>query len=363
MQPIADYNAFFEGARQALAESEAIKSELTEERDRRARMEEELADIQADLETSIDRELRSRRAQIARTYDIEISGVQARLEDAKAERRKAKNRGMQERITEETSGLHVENRSIKSKITEDLRSRGLPDYCGGRLFNIIYFPEGAADCGALLAIELLCYVGIPALIILISGITNVWVSVGVFAVVILLLNGIFYRILRTVVYENHDVLSEAVERRAQIRDNSDRIDEIAQDIKNDTNEDIYNLGVYDDEIARIQNELADVRGGRREALAEFDDVTARTITDELTRNAQPRMDELSTMIGETAARVSQLETENRAKTLQITNDYEVYLGERFMNRERIDALEDIINHGTAANISEAKEEYEHMMEG
>ncbi len=363
MQPIADYNAFFDGAIQALEESGAVKRQLRDERRAREEMELQLGDMQDELSSTIERELKARRAQISRTYDTEADQIETRLEDARKRRSAAKSKGVKERITEETAQLYTENRNIRGQIAEDLRSRGLPDYCNGRFFNIIFLPEGAADHALLMLIQLLCYIAIPTGIVLISGTTNLWIVVALFAADILLCNAIYGGILRSVVYKNYDILSAAAEKRAQIMDNEDHIEAIARDIRNDTNEEIYNLQAYDDEIEDIEQELERVKIGRREALEQFDDVTSRAIADELTGNAQPQLDELSAQIAASAERVTQLEIENRDRTLRLTGDYEVYLGKEFMTRDRIEALRDIINHGTAANISEAKEEYEQRMEG
>ena len=363
MQPIADYNAFFDGAIQALEESGAVKRELRDEKRAREEMELQLADMQDELSATIEKELRSRRAQISRTYDTEADQIEARLEDAHRRRSAAKSKGMKERITEETSQLHTENRNIRAQIAEDLRSRGLPDYCDGRLFNIIFMPEGAADHVLQMLIQLLCYAALPTCIVLISGTTNLWIVAAIFAADMLVFNAIYGSMLRSIVYKNYDILSAAAEKKAQIRDNTEHIEAIARDIKNDTNEEIYNLQTYDAEIEDIEHELDRVKTGRREALAEFDGVTSQSIADELTGNAQPRIDELSAQIADAAQRVTQLEADNRERNLRLTGDYEVYLGKEFMTRDRIEALRDIINHGTAANISEAKEEYEQRMEG
>ena len=363
MQPIADYNVFFDGALKALEESASIRKALKEARAGKAALEDQLQAARDELSAAISREISTRRGQISRTYDTEIDSAGARLEEAQRVRRKARDKGVRERITEETSQLHAENRDIKARIAEDLRSRGLPDYCNGRLFNILYFPAGLGDHVLLLLLQLLCYVALPAVIVLISGTTNLWVVVAVFAADILVLNAAYFHGLRTMVYENYDVLSEAISRRAQIQDNAGKIDEIASEIRNDPSEESYGLGAYDDEIENIRMEIDKIEVDRQEALAVYDQETSEQIAQELTQEAQPRMDELAAGIEKAALDVTQLESENRAKNQELSHDYEPYLGKKFMNAERIEALREIINHGTAANITEAREEYEHRMEG
>jgi hypothetical protein len=363
MQPIADYNVFFDSAKKALDESAAIREELKQARDGRTELEDQLQTAQDKLGEAIERELSERRGQISRTYDTELDRAEEKLAEAQKARRRAKDKIVKERITEETSQLHAENRGIKGKIAEDLRSRGLPDYCNGRLFNILYFPNSAGDYAVLFLLQLLCYVALPALIALISGTTNLWVVVGIFAVDTLVFNALFYSTLKTMVYGNYDILSEAVERRAQIKDNAGKIDEITYEIRNDPSEENYDLSAYDEEISDIRQMIDKIEEDRQKALDAFDQETSTAITDELTQEAKPHMDELAAGIEEAALKVTELESQNRMKNQELAHDYEPYLGKKFMKGERIDALRDIINHGTAANITEAKEEYEHRMEG
>ena len=363
MQPIADYNVFFDSAKKALEESAAIRDSLREARQSKEGLEDELQKSQEELKASIDREISTKRGQISRTYDAELDGTREMLKEAQKARHMAKNKGVKERIAEETAQFHAENRNIQGKIMDDLRSRNLPDYCDGRLFNILYFPEGAGDHVLFFMIQLLCYIAIPTVIALISNTTNLWVVVGIFAADILIFNAAYFNVLRNVVYKNYDVLSEAVSRRAQIRDNAARIEEITDDIRNDPDEESYNLGGYDDEIGRIEQEMDKLELDKSEALAAFDSETRTSIADELTRDAQPRIDELTAGIEKAALEVAELESRSSQKNQELAQDYEPYLGRKFMTVKKIEALRDIINHGTAANITEAKEEYEKKMEG
>ena len=87
-----------------------------------------------------------------------------------------------------------------------------------------------------------------------------------------------------------DVLKEGLGIRAKIRANKKEMKVIAKTIRRDKNETIYNLQKFDDEIAQLDQDVAEINRKKKEALTTFDTVTRTIISDEITANNKEEID-------------------------------------------------------------------------
>ena len=362
MQPIADYNAFFEGAKQAMADLQELNAQTADTRTRLSKLENAVTAEKKALSDSILNTVTKRRSEITRTYDEEMASADERLKQVRARREKAKTQGVKERITEETADIYAEIRDIRMKIRDEFKANGVPAFCDTGLFHAIFLPKGLMGLLTQVLIITICFFVIPWGIYLLIGKNQPYIFGLIYLVTVSAFWLLYTWVSRITVYKHYDVLKHAQALRQQIAENERRIREIKKNISADTSEEKYNLVSFDDEIAHIRQEQADITMKKQEALSTFDSVTKSIISDELTSNSQPRIDELTAQKNEASALLSQLEEARKAKALTLSNDYEVYLGKEFMDPERINALAEIINHGTATNISEAIEEYKNRMD-
>ena len=82
-----------------------------------SRKEKELASLgKKVVADTISRTVKARRDEIESGYDREIAKGQDRLKKARAKREKAKDKGVKERIAEETSQLRDHNRDLKIQL-------------------------------------------------------------------------------------------------------------------------------------------------------------------------------------------------------------------------------------------------------
>ena len=145
--------------------------------------------------------------------------------------------------------------------------------------------------------------------------------------------------------------------RNQIHSNEKKIRRITRDIRRDKNEAIYNLQKYDDEIAKIEQMMSETADKKKDALNTFETVTKNIIADEIAANSKEKLD----LLGETCEfqekELKALREELKAKSLFITDNYGSYLEKEFLQPERLDALLEMIDSKTAANLTEAMDEY------
>lgn len=357
MEPIQDLNSFFNGARGALAEISRLNAETDRLKSEKSKLESSVNSRKRKLEDTLDQTYNKRRAEIDKTYDGEISKCNDKLKKARAKREKAKNQGMKERIADETAFLHGDIKNIRSQIRSEFKRTGLPSFCNSGFYFSLFMPGTFKDVLIILLMFVIVFFLIPCGIwkLLFDG--NTLALVIIYIIDILLFGGLYVTISQRTVLKYHDTLVKIRSMRKAIADDKRKIDDITDDIRNDSSETHYDLAVYDDEIAHISQQLADVTMQKNEAISKFENVTKNIITEEIINNAKPAIEEAEAKLAEVSAKYNEVDAARKEKALEINNKYEVYLGKEFMTRSKIDALEDIINHGTATNISEAIDEY------
>ena len=357
MEPTQDLNVFFDGAKTSLAEIGRLNSEVTQLRNQQTKLEDSLRSQEEKLEKELNSKYNKALSGIDKTYDGQIDKEKDELQRAMKKREKAKNQGVKERIAEETAPLRSEIRDIESGIRSSLRSKDLPGYCNSDLFYSLFLPKTLGDFLLLLIVFAVAFFLIPV------GIWKLFFEDGTVALIIiyvvdiLIFAGIYTAISRKTVMKHHDLLEDIRIQRLTIANDKRKINTITHNIEHDTNETYYDLAVYDDEIAHIRQQLADLTMQKKDAVNKFETVTKNIITEETTAAVKPEMDKTGTELEATQSRLRELEETRKAKMQEINTNYEVYLGKDFMTRSKIDALEEIINHGTATTLEEAKEEY------
>ena len=357
MEPTQDLNVFFDGAKTSLAEIGRLNSEVTQLRNQQTKLEDSLRSQEEKLEKELNSKYNKALSGIDKTYDGQIDKEKDELQRAMKKREKAKNQGVKERIAEETAPLRSEIRDIESGIRSSLRSKDLPGYCNSDLFYSLFLPKTLGDFLLLLIVFAVAFFLIPVGIWKLFFVDGTVALIIIYVVDILIFVGIYTAISRKTVMKHHDLLEDIRIQRLTIANDKRKINTITHNIEHDTNETYYDLAVYDDEIAHIRQQLADLTMQKKDAVNKFETVTKNIITEETTAAVKPEMDKTGTELEATQSRLRELEETRKAKMQEINTNYEVYLGKDFMTRSKIDALEEIINHGTATTLEEAKEEY------
>ena len=115
-QAITDYVKFLADARDAVYRVNCDSRTARQLEAEESQKEKELASLKKEVADTISRTVKARRDEIESGYDREIAKGQDRLKKARAKREKAKDKGVKERIAEETSQLRDHNRDLKIHI-------------------------------------------------------------------------------------------------------------------------------------------------------------------------------------------------------------------------------------------------------
>ena len=347
-QAITDYVKFLADARDAvyrLNNDQATAKQLKEQGERQ---EKELAAAKKAVTDSVNQTIKKRRSEIDTSYDKEIAKGQERRE-------KAKNKGMKERIAEETSELREHNRDLQIQMKTMFQKDKVPVFCRTTFYYSLYYARGLKERLIGFITFLICFLALPCGVYFLLPDRKIWYLVLVYFADIIIFGGLYVTIGNRSRSRYHDALKQGREIRNLLSSNEKKIKVIVHSIEKDGNEDIYDLEKYDDEIACAQQELSDIAAKKKDAISSFENVTRNIIADEIEGNHRAEIEEKEQKLQEVNDSLAQLESSIRQQNIHITDTFGPYLGKEYLNTDKLLGLSKLIQSGTASNITEAIE--------
>lgn len=306
---------------------------------------------------TIQTTVKKRREELSSSYDAEIAKAQDQLKKARSKREKAKNQGMKERIAEETSELHAYNKELTVQMRTTFRRNHVPAFCRTRLYYSLYLPRWVKEFLVLLLCVAVFFLALPyGIYQMIPDRVPLYLA-GIYLVDILIFGGVYMTVGNHTKMQYMEPLKEGRQILDQIHANNKKIRVITSTIRKDRNESLYDLKKYDDEIARLQQELSDVAAQKKDALNSFESVTKTILQDEIEHNHREKLERLQTEYLDVKEQLRTTAAEVKAQRLFITDNYASHLGKEFLDSFKINDLTTIIQNGQASNISEAIEIY------
>lgn len=356
-QAITDYGTFLIEAKKAVTELEELEQRETalsqQVRQSRRQLEAEKKAVADRISQTIKR----RAGDIASSYDKELSKGQEQLKKAKAKREKAKSQGVRERIAEETAVFREQNRQLKLQLKTVFQQNHVPAFCRTSWYYALFMPRKLREFGVLLLAIFICFLGIPYGSYMLIPEHKPLHLVIIYFVCVLVFGGVYVAAGNSTRERYGSVIKEGRQIRSQLYANAKKIRRVTREIRRDKNEAIYNLEKHDDEIARIEQMMSETADKKKEALNTFETVTRNIITDEITVSNQEKLELLQETCEFQEKELQKVREELKTKNLFVTDHFGVYLEKEFLTPKRLDALGDIMRSGTAANLSEAMDEY------
>ena len=350
---ITDYVKFLTEARIAVDSLNCDQNTRDQMAAEEKRLERELEAAKKAMNDQISQTTRRRRDEICAGYDKEIAKGQEKLRKARLAREKAKNKGMKERIADETSELREQNRKLRLQMRTVFQQNQVPFYCNSTLYYALFSPRGVKEILILLAALLICFLALPCLVYFLIPERKSWYLAAVYFVDVMVFGGFYVTISNRTKLRYQAILKQGRAIRNTLGANNQKIRVITRSIEKDGSEDLYNLERYDDEISCVENELAQVAGRKKEALNAFETVTKMIISDEISSHHMGKIQELGQNMAETQLALRELDARIREENIHITDTYGPYLGKEFLRPERLNELSKLIQDGSATNLTEA----------
>ncbi|MDR1764655.1 MAG: cell envelope integrity protein TolA, partial [Lachnospiraceae bacterium] len=352
-----DYVSWLGEAKGAVLSLAAAKEEKKRLEDETAKAAKTLDADQKALAAQIAATVKKRREEASASYDKELSAAGDKLKKQKALREKAKSKGMKEKIHEDTAGFYKENKELVGEVRTLFRQNKVPGFCNSEWFYTLYMPSHFFQVLRLLLVLVVCFVLIPyGAYQLIPGRRTMYL-VLIYIAAIVVFGGLYLLIGNHTKTKKLAVLEQGKALRDRIRKNKKQAKAVKKAIRKGKDDQPYGLGSFDDEIARLEQEIDEVEARKKDALNTFDTVTKVVITDEITQTHRKALDEESAALNAGKADLEAIQSLIKEKTLEIADKYKVYLGEEFLGADKIDALTRLLSEGTATNLNDAIEHY------
>ena len=314
--------------------------------------EKSVANNEKSVADSVATAIKKRKEDIASSYDKELAGIQDNIDAAKAERQKARNNAVAQRIQRETAPLSQENQELEGQIEEKYRENKVPAICRSQVITGMFFPKHLKNwiIDAVAAVILLFL--IPLFIIL--GMSNH--PVGLTFVLFIYVGVLFccyLYILHHFMLKNTGVNAEVEELRKQIHANDKSIQSISNKIKKSQDEEGYHLEEYDNEIARLQGQMEETVNQRQVALDQFENEVRHQITADVTAAKQEETAAAEQHLED--ARKAQVTMDNELSSMEavIRDEYEPLFGKEMLHRSKLDALAQFCEEHPELTIEEA----------
>ena len=325
------------------------------------RLEKELNLNKKNLKDNVDSTVKSRRNQVAAQFDSEMGKEEDKLRKAKSKRDRAKEKGVKERIAEETADLELQNKEIKGNIRTELKGARLPRFCGSAFYFTLYFTKGFGEVMTCALMVILMFLFLPGGIYALlpidldKRVSAIILLAVVYFVVIVLCCFVYIIIGKKTKSSNEEKLKEIRVLRDRVNGNKKQIKKITKSIRKDKNEDMYGLGDFDEKIRAIESEIQRISGEKEAAILNFDENVKPTIVKEIENKELPRIEELEKKYNEAVDNREAMEEIVKETGLKISSDYEAYLGKEYTNLAKIDRLMSVMESGKATTVSEAIE--------
>ena len=306
--------------------------------------------------------IKKRRAEIESAYDKQLDKTKSSIKKIKDKRDKRKNKKVSERINEETATLREENRRLKLESKTLLKQKHVPAFCNTKLYYALYYPRYFSDIVIVLLALLLTLLIIPCgIYFFILPEEKILYLVLIYVATVIVFGGLYLLIGNITKDKHSETLKQIRELRHEIINNKKRIKAIKKSIKSDRDESTYGLENFDEDLQKLDNEVADTAKQKKEALLTFENTTIQIITTEIRKQYEEKIENLKTENEAVVAKTAQAENKIKALTLKIASEYEPIIGKDLITLDRVESLISIIAAGNASNISEAIQFYRQNM--
>ncbi len=296
----------------------------------------------------------NRRKEIEATFDKQISKSQDKIKKITVKRDKAKNSKVSERIEQETESYIKENQELKLETKKTLKESGIPAICNSKFFFALYFPKSFSDVFIILISVILAFLLIPCgIYFFLLAEQEIVYLIIIYFITIIVFGGLYILIANRTKEKKREAFLQIKDLRNKVRLNRKKMARIRKKIRKDQDESVYGLEEFDQELAVIEQEVADIRDKKNEALLNFDNNTKVVITNQIQDRFAEKRSQLKKDHEKASSEVAKLDKEIKELTINIASNYEPYIGKDMMTVDRLDSLTNIIKAENATNVSEA----------
>lgn len=281
-----------------------------------------------------------------------IETTSAKIKTIKNKRDKAKEKGVNKRIKEETADLVETNMKVKCYIRKTLKENNLPGYCDNDWYYLMYCNQGIYQFLLKWLVFIMGYVVIPYIVV---KIVNPWFLLK--GILWLVLAGLFFGVYITIylLTKDNDVgtLEELREYRDKIAKNKRTIREIKRNIRKDKDEETYGLQKYDEDLKELEETFNEATNKKNIKIKLFEENTKPQIIESVREKHSESISKIEEEIVYKVNACKEKTEELKSVEEILENDYEKFLTKPYLNVGCISRMFELIESGNAKNIGEA----------
>jgi hypothetical protein len=325
-------------------------------------LEKNIESFEKDIAEEILSTTRSRRQEIENTFDKQTDKTRARIKKTKEKRDDRKNTKISERIELETASLREENSQLRLTSKDIFRQNHVPSFCNTKLYYALYSPRGFSEFLIILCSLLVILLAIPCgIYFFLLPKEEIWSLITIYIITVLIFGGLYVFIGNHTKDKHLSEIKQVKGLRIKIRINNKKMAVIKRNIRKDRDESSYGLENFDQELVALEKDITEFTNQKKEALSVFDNSTSQVIAGEIKGRYEEKLTALKAEYERVRSEAANAEDKIQQLTIKIGSEYEPFIGKDLMTLDRLDALINIIQAGSAGNISEALAFYKQSM--
>lgn len=347
-QILSDINEYEENQERLEYISASIK-DITKETDSTSKAMQD--EISARIKESTDA--------ICAGYDKAIDCDKDKIKQVQADRDKAKQQGMKERIQTETASLRQENKELASQIERAFIQENISKITNNTFFLALFLSRKLKDVLVYIHFMLIMCGGIPAVLYVLPFVP-VWVPVVYTAVIALLFHIISRCVYINLIMPHYNTIIAARDTKYRIRNNKKIIKKIRHSIKKDDNDAIYGLESFDHKINDLHDSIEKTENEKQGALKEFEETVKPDILEEIQGRYVDKLELMNRELTKKKDEYTKLDDLVKQQRIYISSNYEAYIGKEFVDKEKLAELCNIMKSGVCTTIAQAIAEYKNQ---
>lgn len=343
-----------ETVRQKLTELSTCQNRFEELQMQETRLEKQVKGKEKDIADEVGTALRQRKEEIEKTYDAQLDLTRQQIKKIKSRKLKSKNEKVSERIDNETAGTREEYRLLNLEIRDLYKGNKIPLLFHNRLFYAIFFPGKILDLVTIILTVAILLLGLPYVIYtMILPQEKMIFLFLIYALIVIIFGGIYLLIENNMKARHRNVFTQILKKRRQMALTRRKIRNIRKGILKDKDESAYDLEDFDRELEELEQELANINAGKKEALSTFENTTRNVIKEDISGQHQDELLKLKKEYANVYSDIKAIQETIKNLSLEIASDYEAYLGKEFLTPEKLDVLINLMHEKNISTVSEA----------
>ncbi len=346
-----------------LKDALSVLEELNKAKGNREQLQDSLKDLDRDIageekasSDEIELTLKKRREEIAASFDREIRKDQDRVRRVRADREKAKDKGVAGRIEAETADLKEDNRKTQEEIRAVLKENHLPGFCNSKMYFGLFAPRGVSEYLIFAASFFIVTFVLPLFIFnfLPFRMPNAAYDMLTICFLCYLFFFLCYQfVVRRTKMKKWHAVSQVRALRDKIRANNRKIKAVKNVILKDKNEQGYDLEKFDAAINELEAEVKRSMTEKQEALTAFEETTKNMLIEEITGRYQQNLTLLRAKREETDRSLKEADSLVKDINKHITANYEAFLGKDYVTERALQDMIVLMEEKGASTVAEA----------